>query len=201
MRLIRTLAVTAAMLAMVPGCGDEGSGTQPGGNQAPVADFEPPSCIVGAPCSFTSTSTDDVAVTEWSWDFDGDGIPDATGASASFIYSTAMTVSVTLRVRDAEGLSHSRTRPVTASPPGSGAPVADFTAEPCAATLPWQFTTWSSEGDRPEPAGRAHVCEIQLGQLGPQVVHALDLVFPKERLGDEGPGKHDFLAAELAGHL
>ena len=147
MRLIRTLAVTTAMLVMVSGCGDDGSGTQPGGNQAPVADFEAPSCIVGAPCSFTSISTDDVAVTEWSWDFNGDGTPDANTASASFIYSTAMTYSVTLRVRDAEGLSHSRTRPVTASPPGSGALVADFTAEPCTATLSCQFTSTSSDDE------------------------------------------------------
>ena len=144
MRSIRTLAVTAAMLLMVSGCGDDGSGTQPGGNQAPVADFEAPSCIVNVPCSFTSTSTDDVAVTEWTWDFDGDGLPDETGATASFIYSTAGTYSVTLRVRDAEGLSHSRTRPVTASPPGSGAPVANFTADPCTASLPCQFTSTSS---------------------------------------------------------
>jgi PKD repeat protein len=145
MRSIRALAVAAAMLVTLSGCGDDGSGTEPGGNQAPVADFEAPSCTVGVPCSFSSTSTDDAAVTEWSWDFDADGAEDANSASASFTYSTAMTYSVTLRVRDAEGLSHSRTRPVTAGPPGSGAPVADFTVEPCTATLPCQFTSTSSD--------------------------------------------------------
>jgi hypothetical protein len=64
-------------------------------------------------CSFNGTSsTDDKGVTAYSWDF-GDGST-GSGATVSKRYQQRGTYSVTLTVRDAEGLSNARTCAVTA---------------------------------------------------------------------------------------
>jgi PKD repeat protein len=140
MRLIRSLAAVGATLALTTGCSD-GSGIE---NRAPVADFDPPACTVDVPCNFVSKSTDDVGVTEWSWDLDGDGNGDANTATAAFSYDAVADYNVSLTVRDAEGLSHSKTATVTVAPP-VGAPVANFEAPSCTATVPCEFTSTSSD--------------------------------------------------------
>jgi PKD repeat protein len=122
-------AVTGA-LVLVSACGGDGDGgTPPPENEAPVANFTPPSCTVNVPCNFTSTSTDDVAVTAWSWDFNGDAQPDATTANATYTFTTAGSPNVTLTVTDEEGLTNSKTSPVTVAPatPTNTAPTAGFT--------------------------------------------------------------------------
>ena len=100
------------------------------GNAAPVANFDLPPCVINVTCSFVSTSSDDVGVTEWSWDFNGDGTADAITASASFRYEAAGTFNVSLTVRDAEGQSNTKTTPITIAPPAVNTPpTASFTYE------------------------------------------------------------------------
>ena len=125
-------------------CSDDG-GTTPTGNTAPVADFAVPLCALNVPCNFASTSSDDVAVTEWSWDFDGDGDPDATTETAAFTYTAAGDFDVSLAVRDAEGLSHSRTRAITITPleATNAPPTASFTYTCEAASC--SFTSTSTD--------------------------------------------------------
>ena len=137
------LAVTGA-LVLASACGDDG-GTTPTGNTAPVADFAVPPCAVEVPCNFTSTSTDDAAVTEWSWDFDGDGDPDANTATAAFTYTAAGAFDISLTVRDAQGLSQTKTRSITIAPvdPANTPPTAGFTHSCEAATC--SFTSTSTD--------------------------------------------------------
>ena len=144
MRQTALLVLLAGMLLLHVGCGDGGN-TSPPDNAAPVANFDVPVCSVNAPCSFTSRSTDDVAVTEWSWDFDGDGTPDANSATASFTYHSVASYSVSLTVRDAGGLSSTKTSTINVAPPGNGAPVADFDIPACTATVACDFSSTSSD--------------------------------------------------------
>ena len=150
--LCRLVAATGA-LALASACGGGGGGvTPPPDNVAPVANFALPSCTINVACDFTSTSTDDAAVTAWSWDFDGDGTADATTAAASFIYTAAGTFDVTLTVHDAEGLSQTKTSPITIEPaqnppppppPENTPPTAGFTVT-CNA-LDCSFTSTSTD--------------------------------------------------------
>ena len=125
MRSIGLLTAVAGTLLLA--CGGDG-GTPPE-NAAPVANFALPSCTINVPCDFVSTSTDDAAVTGWSWDFDGDGTADATTASATFTYTAAGDFGVSLTVRDAEGLSQTKTSSLTIAPvdPTNSPPTAGFT--------------------------------------------------------------------------
>jgi PKD repeat protein len=115
MRSIGLLAAVTGTLVLVSACSDGGGTNPPAENAALVANFTLPSCTINVACDFVSTSTDDAAVTEWSWDFDGDGNPDANTANASFTYATAGTFNVSLTVRDAQGLSDTKTSPITIS--------------------------------------------------------------------------------------
>ena len=134
MRSIGLLAVVPGMLVLASACSD-GGGTPPPDNIAPVANFAMPPCTIDVDCSFASTSTDDAEVTGWSWDFNGDGTPDATTANASFRYLTAADFNVSLTVRDAQGLSHTKISPITIAaaepppppPPVNTPPTAGFT--------------------------------------------------------------------------
>lgn len=115
-------AVTGALVLGSACGGDDGTGP----NTPPVANFTAPSCTAGVACNFTSTSTDDNAVTTWSWDFDGAGTaPNVTTAAASFTFAAAGTFPVTLTVGDAAGLTHSVTNNVTVAAPAG--PTAGFT--------------------------------------------------------------------------
>jgi PKD repeat protein len=129
MRSIGTLAVVTGMLLLVASACSDGAGTPPPENAAPVANFDMPPCTIDVPCNFASTSADDAEVTGWSWDFDGDGTPDATTASFSFKYTSAGTFDVSLTVRDAQGLTNTKTSPITVAPapPVNSPPTAGFT--------------------------------------------------------------------------
>jgi PKD repeat protein len=132
MRTIGTLAVVTGILLLALACGDGGGSITPPDNAAPVANFAVPPCIIDVPCEFTSTSSDDTLVTEWSWNFDGDSDEDANTADASFTYTTAADFNISLTVHDAQGLSHTKTSPITIAaaeppPPVNTPPTAGFT--------------------------------------------------------------------------
>ena len=129
MRSIGLLAAVTGALVLASGCSDGAGTTPPPDNTAPVANFALPACTINVACDFASTSTDDAAVTGWSWDFDGDGTPDATTASFSFTYVAAGNFNVSLTVRDAQGLSDTKTSTITIAPapPGNTPPTAGFT--------------------------------------------------------------------------
>ncbi|HEX2218742.1 MAG TPA: PKD domain-containing protein [Gemmatimonadales bacterium] len=154
MRPIAMLAAVTGALALASACSDDG-GTTPTGNTAPVADFALPPCSIDVPCNFTSTSTDDAAVTEWSWDFDGDGASDADTETAVFTYTAAGNFDVSLAVSDAQGLTHSRTRAITIAPvdPTNTRPTASFT-HTCEATT-CSFTSTSTDVAPGTVAGHA----------------------------------------------
>jgi subtilisin family serine protease len=81
------------------------------GNSAPTASFTH-SCT-GLNCTFTDGSTDsDGTVTAWSWNF-GDGST-STARNPSHTYAAAGIYSVSLRVTDDDGASHTVTRTVNA---------------------------------------------------------------------------------------
>ncbi len=141
MRSIGVLAAVTGTLVLALACSD-GAGTPPSENTAPVANFALPPCALNLACDFTSTSTDDVAVTEWSWDFNGDGTADANTANASYTYTTAGDFSVSLTVRDAQGLSHAKTSTITI---GNSAPVANFVVPPCTIGVACDFASTSTD--------------------------------------------------------
>jgi len=128
MRSIGMLAVVTGTLVLASACSD-GGGTPPPDNTAPVANFAVPPCTINVACDFASTSTDDAQVMEWSWDLDGDGNPDANTANASFTYTTAGAFNVSLTVRDAQGLSHTKTSTISIAPvvPVNTPPTSGFT--------------------------------------------------------------------------
>jgi PKD repeat protein len=142
------LAAVTGALVLGSGCSD-GGGTPPPDNVAPVANFTlpVPACVINVACTFTDASTDDDAVTGWSWDFNGDGTADATTQDAAHTYTVAGTFSVILTVRDAEGLTHSKTTQITIAPvtPGNTPPVAGFTNACTAAAC--TFTNTSTDVD------------------------------------------------------
>ena len=107
-----------------------GSSITPPPNTAPVANFTVPPCTINAACNFASTSTDDAEVTAWSWDFDGDGHPDATTANPTFTYTTDGAFNVSLTVHDAQGLSDTKTSPITIAPCPTGEHATDRRLHP-----------------------------------------------------------------------
>ncbi len=151
MRSMRLLAVASAVLVLGSACGGDDPPTG-GGNVAPVANFTPPTnCTAGTACNFTSTSTDDAAVTTWSWDFDGAGTaPNVTTSSASFTFAAQGTYPVSLTAGDAQGLTHTVTRDVivAAAPTGNVAPTASFVLPTdCVAGTPCGFQSTSIDAD------------------------------------------------------
>ena len=115
MRSIGMLAVVIGTLSLASACSD-GAGTPPPENEAPVAIFTVPACVINLPCGFVSISTDDDQVTSWSWNFDGDIEAEATTETAAFTYETAGEFTISLTVRDAQGLSHTKTSSITIDP-------------------------------------------------------------------------------------
>ena len=146
MKSIGMLAVVTGTLVLVSGCSD-GAGTPPPDNAAPVADFAMPSCPLNQACNFSSTSTDDEQVTEWSWDFNGDGIPDAATASASYTYDTPASFDVSLKVRDAQGLSDTKTETISIAD-NNMAPVADFAPPACVLNVACEFVSSSTDDEQ-----------------------------------------------------
>jgi PKD repeat protein len=142
MRSIGLLAAVSGTLMLASACGGDGGGTIPPENRAPEASFDLPSCTTNAACNFSSTSTDDEAVTEWNWDFDGDGSFDKNTANASHTYTTANDYQVSLMVRDVHGLSDTHTSTITVVQ-GNAPPTADFDYSCTAADC--SFTSTSSD--------------------------------------------------------
>lgn len=88
--------------------GDTGSEC-PNDNQAPVSSFS--SQETGLSVSFSSTSTDDKAVTNYRWDFGDNTV--SMNANPSHTYAVAGSYEVTLTVYDAEGLNHTSSQWLT----------------------------------------------------------------------------------------
>ena len=116
-------------------------------NRAPTAafNFNPQTPRVGESVTFTSTSSDDVALPTTagtiSWDLNNDGkFDDGTAATATKAYTSAGDQTVRMRVQDAGGLVSiaSRTFPVQ-----QFQPTASFTSSP-ARPLPGQTVTFRS---------------------------------------------------------
>src|SRR4051795_3030515 len=144
MRSIALRAAVGGMLVLASACSDNGGGTPPPDNTAPNASFAIPSCVAGAACTFTSTSTDDVAVLEWFWDFNGDNNADAVTATATYTFAQPGNYPVKLTVRDAGGLSDDVTTTVTVAA-GNGAPVADFALPSCVINVACNFSSTSTD--------------------------------------------------------
>lgn len=148
MRSIRMLAAVTAALLLASACGDGGGGTPPPDNEAPVANFTVPSCVINVACTFTDASSDDVAVTAWDWNF-GDNTPHGTTEDATHTYTVAGTYSVVLTVTDAEGLTGTKSAQIIIAPevvpPGNTPPVAGFTHACTAGNC--TFTNTSTDAD------------------------------------------------------
>lgn len=93
----------------------DGGVINPPQNQAPVAKFS--ASINGRTVTLTNQSTDDKAVVSYAWAF-GDG-QTSTSASPSVTYSADGSYTISLTVKDAEGLSHSASQTVTVKAGGS----------------------------------------------------------------------------------
>lgn len=148
MRSIRMLAAVTAALLLASACGDGGGGTPPPDNEAPVANFTVPSCVINVACTFTDASSDDVAVTAWDWNF-GDNTAHANTEDAAHTYTVAGTYSVVLTVTDAEGLTGTKSAQIIIAPevvpPGNTPPVAGFTHACTAGNC--TFTNTSTDAD------------------------------------------------------
>lgn len=110
----------AAFDYLAGGC--EGGGNPPV-NQAPVAKFS--ASINGRSVTFSNQSTDDKAVVSHAWAF-GNG-QTSTAAAPSVTYAADGTYTVSLTVRDAEGLSNTSSQTLTVSA-GTGTGCSGLTA-------------------------------------------------------------------------
>jgi len=88
----------------------ETSAPPPSPNQAPVADFTV-SCDATFACTLDARgSTDDQGVVAWEWDLGRFPDPAASGSLVTVVYPHEGARTVTLTVRDANGLTSSKTR-------------------------------------------------------------------------------------------
>ena len=99
-------------------------------DQPPVASFTftPKAPLVGQPVTFASTSTDvDGKIVRWEWDLSGNGLfNDATGATATKVFTQSADAIVRLRVTDDRGVSVIAAVTV----PVGGPPIASFDVSP-----------------------------------------------------------------------
>jgi subtilisin family serine protease len=124
---------------------DDGGGTDPAPNEAPVAGFT--FSVTDLSADFTSTSTDsDGNIASYSWDF-GDGST-SSSANPSHTYSAEGTYSVSLTVTDNDGDSDTATQSVQVTEPApepNNPPTADFTLS--VTDLSVTFTSTSTDSD------------------------------------------------------
>jgi PKD repeat protein len=87
-------------------------------NQPPVAGFTvPTTCVAGADCLFTDTSTDDAPpLAGWAWTFGDPAGGTANVQNPTYRYAAAGQYQVTLTVTDAQGLTNAITQTVTIGP-------------------------------------------------------------------------------------
>jgi PKD repeat protein len=89
---------------------EETSPEPPPSNQAPVADFTV-SCEANFACTLDARgSTDDQGIVAWEWDLGRFPDPTASGSLLTVVYPHEGPRTVTLTVRDASGLTSSKTR-------------------------------------------------------------------------------------------
>jgi hypothetical protein len=112
---------------------DAACGTDPPGNDQPVADFDvsPITPAVGQQVNLTSTSTDpDGAIQSTEWDLDDDGdYDDASGLVATTSFPSEGTFEVGIEVTDNEGATDDERKTVTVSNLNA-IPTASFTYSP-----------------------------------------------------------------------
>jgi hypothetical protein len=97
--------------------------TQQGANQAPSAAFtvSPTDPTAGEQVTFDAagSSDSDGSIASYSWDLDGDGQEDATGQTATTIFSSAGDETVELTVTDDAGATATATQTVSVSEPST----------------------------------------------------------------------------------
>lgn len=126
-------------------------------NQPPSASFtvSPGSPRAGDRVTLSSTSTDpEGAIARQEWDLDADGqFDDASGATATWVFPSAGTYRVSLRVTDDAGASADASRTltvaVTPTPPPSGGGSATPTPPPGGSGSPWSATGGSTSAGTP----------------------------------------------------
>jgi len=168
--------MATTVLVLGSACGGDDPPTGNDDTQAPVAIFTVPAgCVASAACNFTSSSTDNVAVTTYSWDFDGAGTaPNVTTASASFTFNAEGSYPVTLTVGDAAGNTHSVTQNVSvaAAPVGNTAPTSSFTLPSgCVAGTPCGFHSTSTDAEAPIASWSWDFGDATPAGLGEDVTH------------------------------
>jgi PKD repeat protein len=85
-------------------------------NQPPVADFTV-TCGANFTCTFDGRgSTDDQGVVSWDWDVGKFPDPTASGPAVTVVYPHGGSRTVTLTVRDAAGLTNSKTKTFDVAP-------------------------------------------------------------------------------------
>lgn len=109
MRAMIWLAAATIGAGLVTACKD---GVKPDENQAPVADFS--SACSALRCDFHDESTDDDGVVSWTWNF---GAAGSAQRHPFYTYSQPGSYSVSLTVKDAEGVSNTKTKTVDAKAP------------------------------------------------------------------------------------
>ncbi|GLX77452.1 hypothetical protein tinsulaeT_07920 [Thalassotalea insulae] len=112
----------------------DGSGCGPVGNVKPTADFGYQAAQLTV--TYTDSSSDDKAVVSYQWNF-GDGLTSAE-INPVHTYATEGTYAVSLTVKDAEGLSDTKTVNITVSEDGSTG---------CDGVAAWQASASYATGD------------------------------------------------------
>jgi PKD repeat protein len=181
-------------------------------NQPPVAGFTvPTTCVAGADCLFTDTSTDDAPpLAGWSWTFGDPANGTAIVQNPSYRYAAEGQYQVTLTVTDAQGATNSITQTVTIGPAAATqcTPVGTNDVD-CTLTLTQRSTVaiTLTERDcqlsnrvtiRPPFAETVffNVCQVPVGEQviledatgAPEVFPAGTLLVVRFTRGEPGPG-------------
>jgi len=142
------IGTTQVTLTVGNPAGQNSSTLAVGVNGAPTANFTiaPNPAAIGAPVTFTSTSTDPNGdALTYAWDL-GNGAAPGSVAAAATSYAAAGTYLVTLTVTDPSGASSSRSQQVTIA---NTPPVANFTilSTPTGTDTPVTFTSTSTDAE------------------------------------------------------